>query len=51
MLALDKDTQTVSVSCMVVCCADVSDEMAYNIVKTVFEHKDELNMMHKPNHQ
>jgi TRAP transporter TAXI family solute receptor len=43
---VDKDTQTVSVSCMVVCRADMSDEMAYNIVKTVFEHKDELNIMH-----
>jgi TRAP transporter TAXI family solute receptor len=43
---VDKDTPTVSVQCLVVGRADMSDEMAYNIVKTVFEHKDELNQMH-----
>jgi TRAP transporter TAXI family solute receptor len=43
---VDSDTQTVSVPCLVVSRADMSDEMAYNIVKTVFEHKDELNQMH-----
>jgi len=43
---VDKDTQTVAVPCLVACRPDMSDELAYNIVKTVFEHKDELNMMH-----
>jgi len=43
---VDDDTQTVSVQCLVVSRPDMSDEMAYNIVKTVFEHKDELNLMH-----
>ncbi|HUK99487.1 MAG TPA: TAXI family TRAP transporter solute-binding subunit [Nitrospirota bacterium] len=43
---VDADTQTVAVPCLVVSRPDMSDEMAYNIVKTVFEHKDELNLMH-----
>ena len=43
---VDKDTQTVSVPCLVVSRADMPDEVAYNIVKAVFEHKDELDKMH-----
>jgi hypothetical protein len=43
---VDKDTQTVSVQTLVVCRADLPDEAAYNIVKTVFEHKKELEQMH-----
>jgi len=43
---VDKDTQTISVQTLVVCRADLSDEAAYNIVKTVFEHKKELDLIH-----
>lgn len=43
---VDKDTQTVSVQTLVVCRPDLPDEAAYNIVKTVFEHKQELEQMH-----
>lgn len=43
---VDKDTQTVSVQTLVVCRADLPDEVAYNIVKTVFEHKKELDQIH-----
>lgn len=42
----DKDIQTVSVQTLVVCLADLPDEAAYNIVKTVFEHKKELDQIH-----
>ena len=42
----DKDIQTVSVQTLVVCLADLPDEVAYNIVKTVFEHKKELDQIH-----
>lgn len=42
----DKDIQTLSVQTLVVCLADLSDEAAYNIVKTVFEHKKELDQIH-----
>lgn len=43
---VDKDTQTLSVQTLVVCRPDLSDEIAYNIVKAVFEHKQELEQMH-----
>lgn len=43
---VDTDTQTVSVQTLVVCRPDLPDEIAYNIVKAVFEHKDELNVIH-----
>jgi len=43
---VDQDTQTIAVQTLVVCRADLSDDIAYNIVKTVFEHKKELDLIH-----
>ncbi len=43
---VDVDTVTVSVPCLVVSRPDLPDEVAYKIVKAVFEHKDELDLMH-----
>lgn len=43
---VENDTQTVAVQTLVVCRADLEEELAYEIVKTVFEHKDELNVIH-----
>ncbi len=43
---VDNDTQTVSVQTLVVCRPDLPPDLAYKIVKAVFEHKDELNMIH-----
>ncbi|MFH1553147.1 MAG: TAXI family TRAP transporter solute-binding subunit [Candidatus Omnitrophota bacterium] len=43
---VDKDSQTVSVQSLVVCRSDLPDDMVYNIVKTVFEHKKELEQIH-----
>ena len=37
-----EDTQTVSVQTLVVAGTELSEEAAYQIVKTVFEHKEEL---------
>lgn len=43
---VDADCQTVSVQSLVVCRPDLPDETAYKIVKTVFEHKPELDQIH-----
>jgi TRAP transporter TAXI family solute receptor len=43
---VDKDTQTICVQQVMICRADLSEEAAYNIVKTVFEHKKELDQIH-----
>ena len=43
---VETPTQTVSVPCLIVSRADLPDEVAYNIVKAVFEHKDELDLIH-----
>lgn len=43
---VDQDTQTVAVQTVLVCRPDLPDELVYNIVNAVFEHKDELNMIH-----
>ena len=43
---VDTDTQVVSVQSLVVCRADLPDDVAYKIVKAVFEHKNELDRVH-----
>ena len=43
---IDQDTQTIAVQTLVVCKEDLSEDVAYNIVKTVFEHKKELDGIH-----
>ena len=43
---VDRDTQAVSVQTLVVCRADLPDDIAYKIVKAVFEHKKELDQIH-----
>jgi uncharacterized protein len=43
---VDTDTNTVAVKTVMVCQKDLPDEIVYKFVKAVFEHKDELNMIH-----
>lgn len=43
---VNQDTATVAVKTLVVCRADLPDEVVYKIVKSVFEHKEELNIQH-----
>ncbi|GAB6146678.1 TAXI family TRAP transporter solute-binding subunit [Desulfocicer niacini] len=43
---VDQDTQTLAVQALVVCRDDLSEKTAYNIVKTFFEHKNELDEIH-----
>ncbi|HOG18593.1 MAG: NMT1/THI5 like protein [Syntrophaceae bacterium PtaU1.Bin231] len=43
---VDQDTQTISVQTLVVCRADLSDDIAYKIVKTVFDRKKDLDQIH-----
>jgi uncharacterized protein len=43
---VDKDVNTIAVQTLVVCRADLPDDVAYKIVKEVFENKDKLNVMH-----
>lgn len=43
---VDTGTQTVSVQSLVVCRPDLADDVAYKIVKAVFEHKAELDQIH-----
>ncbi len=41
-----EDCQTVTVKCALVADASVSDDVAYAIVKTIFENKDEITAAH-----
>jgi TRAP transporter TAXI family solute receptor len=43
---VDEDIQAVSVQSLMVCRADLPDDVAYKIVKTVFERKKELEQIH-----
>jgi uncharacterized protein len=43
---VDANAQTVSVQSLVVCRNDLPDDVAYKIVKAVFEHKAELDQIH-----
>jgi uncharacterized protein len=43
---VDKDTQTICVQQVMICRADLPEDVAYRIVKTVFEHKKELDQIH-----
>ena len=43
---VDTDTKTIAVQTVIICVADLPDDVAYKIVKAVFEHKDELNAIH-----
>ena len=43
---VDTDSQTVSVQSLIVCWPDLLEDTAYQIVKTVFEHKAELDQIH-----
>jgi TRAP transporter TAXI family solute receptor len=43
---VDTDCQTVSVQSLIVCRPDLPEDTAYQIVKTVFEHKAELDQIH-----
>ena len=40
------DTTTIAVQTLVVCRPDLSPDLTYQIVKAVFEHKDDLNLIH-----
>lgn len=43
---VDTDTNTVAVQTVMVCRTDLPDDVVYKFVKAVFEHKDELNVIH-----
>ncbi len=43
---LDVDTQTVTVKATLICSANLTDECAYNIVKSIFDNKDAITALH-----
>ena len=43
---LDVDTQTVTVKATLICSANMTDECAYNIVKSIFDNKDAITALH-----
>ena len=43
---LDTDADSVTVKATLVASPDVSDDVAYTIVKTIFENKDEIIGLH-----
>lgn len=43
---LDVDTQTITVKATLICSANLTDECAYNIVKSIFDNKDAITALH-----
>ena len=42
-----EDAKTITVKATLVCSKDVSDDVAYNIVKTIFDNKDAITALHE----
>jgi hypothetical protein len=43
---IDADAQTVAVKATLICSSSLDDEVVYNVVKTIFENKDEITEAH-----
>jgi len=44
---MKKDIQTVTVMALLVCRADIPDDVVYEFLKTMFDHLDEIKAVHK----
>lgn len=44
---VDDDFTTITVKATLVCTADTPDDVAYTLVKTIFEHKDDITALHE----
>lgn len=44
---VDSDFTTITVKATLVCSADTPDDVAYTLVKTIFENKDEITALHE----
>ena len=44
---MDEDFNTITVKATLVCTADTPDDVAYTLVKTIFENKDAITALHE----